>query len=100
VQGAAATEPAAADMLADMGRQRLEGIAVMAREAVATGQLAVSEQECRDFIWATTDGVLWQRLVTERGWSDEQFQQWLAQVWIAALVGPKTPTGRRPGRRR
>ena len=53
VQGAAATEPAAAEMLAEMGRQRLEGLSVMAREAAATGQLAVSEQDCRDIIWAT-----------------------------------------------
>ena len=86
VQGAAATEPAAADNLAEMGRQRLEGLSVMAREAAATGQLAVSEIDCRDFIWATTDGVLWQRLVNERGWSDERFQEWLGQMWIRALV--------------
>ena len=86
MQGAAATEPAAAEMLAEMGRQRLEGLSVMAREAAATGQLAVSEIDCRDFIWATTDGVLWQRLVNERGWSDERFQEWLGQMWIRALV--------------
>ena len=86
VQGAAATEPAAAEMLAEMGRQRLEGLSVMAREAAATGQLAVSEIDCRDFIWATTDGALWQRLVNERGWSDERFQEWLGQMWISALV--------------
>jgi AcrR family transcriptional regulator len=86
VQGAAATEPAAAEMLAEMGRQRLEGLSVMAREAAATGQLAVTEIECRDFIWATTDGVLWQRLVNERGWSDERFQEWLGQMWISTLV--------------
>jgi AcrR family transcriptional regulator len=94
VQGAAATEPAAAEMLAEMGRQRLEGLGVMAAAAAATGQLAVSEQECRDIIWATMDGVLWQRLVNERGWSDEQFQEWLAQMWIATLVSDET-AGRR-----
>jgi AcrR family transcriptional regulator len=86
VQGAAATVAAAAEMLAEMGRQRLEGLSVMAREAAATGQLAVTETECRDFVWATTDGVLWQRLVNERGWSDERFQDWLGQMWISALV--------------
>jgi AcrR family transcriptional regulator len=86
MQGAAATEPAAAEMLAEMGRQRLEGLSVMAREAAATGQLAVTETECRDIIWATTDGVLWNRLVNERGWSDQRFQDWLAQMWISTLV--------------
>jgi hypothetical protein len=86
MQGAAASEPAAAEMLAEIGRQRLEGLSVMAREAAATGQLAVSEQDCRDIMWASTDGVLWQRLVNERGWSDERFQTWLGQMWINALV--------------
>jgi AcrR family transcriptional regulator len=86
MQGAAASEPAAAEMLAEIGRQRLEGLSVMARAAAATGQLAVSEQDCRDIIWASTDGLLWQRLVNERGWSDERFQTWLGQMWISALV--------------
>jgi AcrR family transcriptional regulator len=100
VQGAAATEPAAAEMLAEMGRQRLEGLSVMAAAAAATGQLAVSEQECRDILWSTMDGVLWQRLVNERGWSDEQFQSWLAQMWIATLVSRHTVTDRGPVRRK
>jgi AcrR family transcriptional regulator len=107
VQGAAASEPAAAEMLAEMGRQRLAGFTVMAREAAATGQLAVSEQDCRDFIWATTDGVLWHRLVAERGWSDKQFQEVLAQMWVntlvdrkvAGTVAPKSATRRSSSRR-
>ena len=69
LHGAAGSEPAAAEMLAEIGRQRYEGMGVMARDAAATGQLAVSEQECRDLIWASTDGMLWHRLVVERGWS-------------------------------
>ena len=88
VQGAATSEPAAAEMVAEMNRQRYEGIGVMAREAAATGQLAVSEQECRDFIWAMTDGTLWYQLVVERGWTDERFAQWLGNLWVAMLVKP------------
>lgn len=86
IQGAAGAEPAAAEMLAEIQRQRLVGIGVMAKAAAATGQLAVSEQECRDVVWATTDGALWQRLVKERGWSDQQLERWLAQMWTSTLV--------------
>jgi AcrR family transcriptional regulator len=86
VQGAAASDPAAAEMLAEIGRQRLAGIGVIAREAAATGQLAVSEEQCRDFVWATTDGVLWHRLVNELGWSDQQFESWLGTMWTRMLV--------------
>jgi AcrR family transcriptional regulator len=85
VQAASGHEPAAAEMLAEMGRQRYEGMGVMASAAAATGQLGVSEQECRDVMWTTTDGDLWHRLVQQRGWSDEQFSTWLARLWVQAL---------------
>lgn len=86
VQAAAGSEPAAAEMLAEMGRQRLAGISVMAAAAAATGQLAVTTEVCRDLIWAMTDGMLWHRLVQQRSWTDDQFAEHLAQVWISALV--------------
>jgi len=86
VQSAAGSEPAAAAMLAEMGAQRYQGMGVMAQGAAATGHLAVSEQECRDLMWATTDGVLWHRLVVERGWSDERFAAWLGALWVSLLV--------------
>ena len=57
-----------------------------AEAAAATGQLAVSEDECRDVLAATMDGTLWQRLVAERGWSDERFAAWLGKLWTSAMV--------------
>jgi AcrR family transcriptional regulator len=86
VAAAADAEPAAAAMLAEMGRQRLAGLTVMATEAVKTGQLAVDEQECRDVLWSMTDGMLWHRLVNERGWTNERFARWLGQMWVQLLV--------------
>jgi AcrR family transcriptional regulator len=89
VQSAAGADPAAAAMLAEMGRQRLAGIGVMAAEAAKTGRLAVTEEECRDVVWSMTDGVLWHRLVVERGWTNERFAEWLGRVWVAQLVAPR-----------
>jgi hypothetical protein len=86
LHGAAASETAAADMLEEIGRQRLAGLSVMAREAKQTGQLAVSEEECRDVLWASTDGMNWHHLVNERGWTDERFADWLGRMWVAMLV--------------
>jgi AcrR family transcriptional regulator len=94
VQGAAASEPAAAAMVAEIDRQRLAGISVMAAEAAKSGQLAVSEEECRDVIWAFTDGALWHRLVEQRGWTDERYAHWLGQMWTRMLVKPKPPRRR------
>lgn len=82
VQAAAGSDSAAAEMLDEMGRQRLAGMTVMAREAAGTGQLAVSEEECRDVLWSMTDGMLWHRLVNERGWTNERFADWLGRIWV------------------
>jgi AcrR family transcriptional regulator len=92
LQGAAGVEPAAAEMVAEIDRQRLAGMTIMAREAAATGQLAVSEEECRDVLWSTTDAVLRHRLVVERGWTEERYAQWLGDLWERVLVS--RPAGR------
>lgn len=86
VHAAAGSDPAAAEMLDEMGRQRLAGMTVMAKEAAATGQLAVSEEECRDVLWSMTDGMLWHRLVNERGWTNERFADWLGRIWVQQLT--------------
>ncbi len=87
VQGAAASDQAAAALLTEIDRQRLEGMAVHARAAAKTGQLIVSEEDCRDIMWSTTDGTLWHRLVRERGWTDERYAAWLGTVWVSTLAG-------------
>ena len=86
VQAAAGSDTTAAAMLEEMGRQRLAGIGVMAAEAAETGQLAVSKEECRDVIWSMTDGMLWHRLVNERGWTNDRFAEWLGQLWVERLT--------------
>jgi AcrR family transcriptional regulator len=86
LQGAVASQPDAAAMLAEFDQMRLDRAGNYARAAAATGQLAVSEEECRDVLWATLDGDLWHRLVAQRGWSDERFAAWLGRLWISTLV--------------
>lgn len=100
VQSAAGADPAAAAMLEEIGRQRLIGIGVMAAEAAKTGQLAVSEDECRDVIWSMTDGMLWHRLVNERGWSNQRFAEWLGRLWVDRLVTGRNATARKAITRR
>jgi AcrR family transcriptional regulator len=87
VRAAAGADPTAQAMLEEMDRQRLVGIGVMAAESHKTGQLAVSEEECRDVVWSMTDGMLWHRLVNERGWTNERFAEWLGRVWVDRFVG-------------
>ncbi|MGN7150402.1 helix-turn-helix domain-containing protein [Arthrobacter sp. SAFR-179] len=84
--GAAASEPDAAAMLAEWADRRLDVASRYAHAAAATGQLGVSEEECRDVLYATMDGTLWAQLVGQRGWTDERFSDWLAATWIGTFV--------------
>ncbi len=99
LEGAAASEPAAEEMLAEFSKRRLDVTTKYAKAAAATGRLAVSQAECRDVLFATMDGTLWRRLVIERGWSDERYADWLGSAWIAQLVSSadaaQGPAGRR-----
>jgi len=88
LQGAAASEPTAAAMLAEWDEGRLDACTTYAQAAAATGQLAVSEAECREVLAATMDGALWQRLVAGSGWAEERFAAWLGGLWTSQLVKP------------
>lgn len=94
MQGAAGDDPAAAELLGEIDRARLEAMGVHARAAADTGQLAVPENPCRDVLFATTDGTPWLTLVDGRGWSDERYATWLGRLWVAMLVDP---TDQHPG---
>lgn len=86
LEAAAATEPSAADMVAEFDAGRLDACTHYAKAAKQTGQLAQSEGECRDIFNATLDGSLWHRLVHEAGWSDKRFAQFLGDLWVSALT--------------
>jgi AcrR family transcriptional regulator len=81
IEGAAAAEPGAREML-DAWKARLIDVATrFARAAAETEQLAIPEDECRDITYAMLDGALWHRFVVERGWSDERYADWLSTQW-------------------
>lgn len=86
LEAAAASEPSAADMVAEFDTLRLDAATHYAKAAKKTGQLAVSAAECRDVFNATLDGSLWHRLVHERGWSDQRFAVFLGDLWVSALT--------------
>lgn len=81
IEGAAATEAGAREMLATWHARLLDVATRFARAAAETGPLAIPEEACRDIMYATLDGHLWQRLVLEQGWTDERYAAWLATQW-------------------
>ena len=86
LQGAAASEPAAAAMLAEWDERRLDACTKYAEAAAATGQLAVSE----DRVPRRAGRDHGRRAVAaarrRSGWADERFAAWLGRLWTSQLV--------------
>jgi AcrR family transcriptional regulator len=81
IEGAAAAEPGAREML-DTWKARLIDVATKFAQAAAdTEQLVIPQDECRDITYAMLDGALWHRFVLERGWTDERYADWLSAQW-------------------
>ena len=48
----------------------------------------VSEQQAADLLWAVNDGHLYSLLVTQRGWTTDEYAQWLCGTLAATLLRP------------
>ena len=44
--------------------------------------------EAADVLWLFNDARAYHRLVTERGWMPDRFEQWLADSLLALLIRP------------
>ncbi len=88
VRAAAATDNAAAQVWEQLQTERLTGMSVFARHLHEGGHLrsGVSVDEARDVLWAHNSVELWDLLVNQRQWTDEQFGHWVAGQVIAALL--------------
>ena len=57
--------------------------------ALVAGGTGISRHRLPNLhITSTTDGVLWHRLVMERGWTNERYADWLGRLWTRLLVEP------------
>jgi hypothetical protein len=45
-------------------------------------------QRARDILWSLTSRDLYRLLVRERGWTAQQYEDWLADTLVEALVRP------------
>jgi AcrR family transcriptional regulator len=48
----------------------------------------LGHQAARDIFWMLTGGDVYRMLVQERGWSPQQYQDWLADALVHSLLNP------------
>jgi AcrR family transcriptional regulator len=82
---------AGARALAEEGRrQRLTGMRDLAGELARRNALpdGLTVDEAADVLWLFNDARAYYRLVAERGWMPDRFEQWLADSLLALLIRP------------
>jgi AcrR family transcriptional regulator len=85
---AAGSDPAAAELLDEMQRQRNDGQRGIAHALHRSGSLRedVQEHDAVDLIHALMSPEIYRLLVVDRGWPPEKYQQWLAATLVQQLT--------------
>jgi AcrR family transcriptional regulator len=88
VRAAAAADPAAAAVWAQLQQERLTGMTAFADHLDRGGHLrrGIAAQEARDILWVHNSVELWDLLVNERGWTADRYGRWIGEQLIAALL--------------
>jgi len=84
----AAGEPALAQLRTDLAEQRLHGLRSFAQLLAERGVLKpdLTVDRARDLIWTLCAQSNYDALVTARGWTHDEYREWLAESLAAALL--------------
>lgn len=87
---ASASDPAAAELFADLQRQRAEGQSRVARSLARANALrpGLRERDAADIIHALMSPELYRLLVIDRGWPTDRYEQWLVSTLTDQLTPP------------
>jgi AcrR family transcriptional regulator len=85
---AAAVQPELAPVWEELEKGRLQGMARFAEHLAETGAMreGVTVEEARDMLWTINSHAVYRMLVVDRGWSPEQYRDWLAATLACALL--------------
>jgi len=80
---AAATDPDSAATWREISDRRARNMRAFAADLRATGELRtdLSDDEIADIVWSMNGPEYWTLLVSDRGWSSEQFGHHLTDAW-------------------
>jgi AcrR family transcriptional regulator len=92
-EAAAGTDPALRQLVDQLAAQRRFGMRVLAGQLAEQGTLPdqLTVDEAADTLWLFNDPLTYHRLVLERGWTPQRYEQWIGDTLIALLVRPDYP---------
>jgi AcrR family transcriptional regulator len=83
---AAAVEPGAAEVYAEMNRYRFANLSNVAGWLAEGGELRVDVPRAAEIIWGLASPELARMFKTLRGWSDDDYAEWLADSLARSLL--------------
>jgi AcrR family transcriptional regulator len=81
-----AAEPELAVLWGQIADRRAANMRLFAADLAAVASLRVDPDDAADIIWATNAPELYQLLVSQRGWSPERYEHFLADTWRRLLL--------------
>ena len=88
VRGAATADAEIAALLRERGARRLHDLAAVATSLADKWALApgLSVDRATDLLWAVGAAEMYRLLVSERGWTPEQYEAWPAATLVHSLL--------------
>ena len=83
---ASRTDPELAELLAKIHDERLANLRTFVHALTANGSLRLEPEAALDTVWALASPDLHRLLTRTRGWSREQYCEWLAESLAARLL--------------
>jgi len=96
LQAAAPLAPELKELWQGIAKRRSENMRLFVEDLAATGRLDpdLSNSRAADIIWSMNSTEFYLLLVEQRGWSVEEYCEWLGTAWIRLLIHPCEDTGR------
>ena len=86
IQQAAMAEPELTSLWREIAERRAANMRRFAADLASCGALRVDLDEAADIVWATNAPELYQLLVSQRGWTPERYERFLADTWRRLLL--------------
>lgn len=88
ISEAAKAEPYFEKIMNKLNKQRLEHMTLAVQDFAANGPFRenMDQKYARDIVWTLTSAEVFLLLTGDRGWSKEEYAEWLADMLIRALL--------------
>ena len=86
IQEAARDEPELAALWAEIAERRAANMRLFVVDLAAAAPLRLDPDQAADIVWATNAAEMYQLLVSQRGWSPQRYEDFLADTWRRLLL--------------